>query len=277
MDHISKAVIMLGMFFVFALSSAAPAEEKTACSGYIEINKVRLYYEITGSGAPLLYLHGGLSSGQDFEKYRSFFSNHFQVIAIDRRGHGRSFDNNEPYSYAGMAEEMQACLEYLKIDSVYAIGWSDGGVVGLHLAARQPCRVKKLAAVGANYLVNGMDQASIEWIKTRMNARDMVADYPDVANNYKKFNPNPENFAGFVDRSRTMWLQDPYLEKEKLARISAPVLLIAGDRDDIRLEHMLEMYRMVKNSQLCILPNANHFIFSQGHDVVKEVLLNFLK
>jgi pimeloyl-ACP methyl ester carboxylesterase len=246
-------------------------------SGYAEINSVRLYFEIYGKGLPLLYLHGGLSSGRDFEKYIPEFSRHFKVIVVDRRGHGRSYDNEAPYSYASMAEEMNAFLEYLKIDSAFVIGWSDGGVVGYHLASTYPVRVRKLVAVGANTLVHGMTEESIIWITNKMTAEGITNDYPQVVEKYRKVNPDPENFGLFIEKTREMWLHDPYISREDFRKITAPVLLVAGDRDDIRLDHMTEMHGLLRNSQLFIYPNTTHFVFDEYSDTVARVLIEFLK
>ena len=245
--------------------------------GYIEINNVKLYYEIFGDGTPLLYLHGGLSSSKDFQKYIPEFSKNFKVITIDRRGHGRSFDNNEPYTYSSMADNMNSFLEYLNIHSAFIIGWSDGGVVGYHLASKNPSKVKRLIAVGANYLVNGLTESSIDWITNQLTVEKISLSFPEVENEYKKLNPNPDNFSNFINNTREMWLRDPYILKEDFIKINIPVLLIAGDKDDILLEHMIEMYSLLKKSQLCILPNTTHFVFDEYSDTVTKILSEFLE
>jgi pimeloyl-ACP methyl ester carboxylesterase len=246
-------------------------------SGFVEINNVQLYYEIVGNGVPLFYLHGGLSSSKDFSKYVSEFSSDFKVITVDRKGHGRSYDDHEPYSYSSMAESMNLFLEYLGIDSVLVIGWSDGGVVGFHLASKYPSKVKKLIAVSANYLVDGMTKSSIEWIKTQLTPVNISKVIPSIENEYKNINPNPNNFANFINKTRDMWLSDPYISKEDFVKIKVPVLLVAGDKDDIRLEHMIEMQSLLTNSQLCILPNTTHFVFAESSEIVTKILIEFLK
>ncbi|MCK5075856.1 MAG: alpha/beta hydrolase [Calditrichia bacterium] len=245
--------------------------------GYAEINKVKLYYEIYGKGEPLLFLHGGLSSSKDFENCIPGFSKHYRTIFVDRRGHGKSYDNNEPYSYAGMGDNMKTFLDYLKIDSVNVIGWSDGGVVGYHLAAKYPSKVKKLIAVGANYLVEGLTDETINWIKTQLNIEKISNSIPNLEEEYKKFNPQPKNFKNFLEQSQKMWLNDPYIPKKDFEKINIPVLLVAGDNDGITLEHMTEMYKILKNSQLCILPNTSHFVFSEKQELITTIALKFLK
>lgn len=270
-------------FMALALVTCTPSKnegkvmkaEITADSGYAEINGVKLFYKIYGAGEPLLYLHGGISSGKDFNKYIADLSREYKLIIVDRRGHGRSYDNGESFSYAAMGEDMNAFMEYMKIDSAYIIGWSDGGVVGFHLAAKYPARVRKLIAVGANYLVSGMTPEMIDWIKTQMTAEGLAASIPGIKRDYLANNPQPENYASFISRSRDMWLREPYMEKEDFMNINVPVLLVAGDKDDVTLEHTGEMFSLLENAQLCILPNTDHFVFAQRDETVLQVINKF--
>jgi len=254
------------------LSAAATGEGQ-----FLKIDGLNLYCEIVGTGEPLLYLHGGLSSSRDFDAYVPVLSRSFKVILIDRRGHGRSEDNGRPYDYASMAAEMNRCLEKLEIDSAYVVGWSDGGVVGYHLASKYPHRVKKLVTIGANYRVAGMSTEALEWLAANHTADALKKQLPELETQYRKENPDPANFEAFLTRSRDLWLRDPYISKEEFSRIGVPVLLVAGDRDDIRLEHMVEMKGLLKNAQLCIVPKASHFLIAERSELFLNVLRQFLK
>ena len=279
-----KKLVMTLIIFLFILfHGKLKAENQNGneiiadSSKYIEIKKIKLYYEIHGEGMPLLYLHGGLSSSLDFSKYIPELSEHFKVITFDRKGHGRSIDDDEIFSFASMAEYTNLFLDKIGIRKAFVIGWSDGGVVGYHLASKYPSRVIKLIAVSANYLVEGMTEPSIEWIKNQMTVEEISRTYPSVESDFKKLNPEPNNFQYFIDKTREMWLRNPYISKEDFIKINVPVLLIAGDRDDIRLEHMFEMYTLLKTSQLCILPNTTHFLFESSNEIVTEIIVKFLE
>jgi pimeloyl-ACP methyl ester carboxylesterase len=278
-----KVALLIGC----ALSLASCAEKgapkeasgvtlKASAGGFADVLGVKLHYEITGDGPALLLLHGGLSSSVDFQKNVPEFSKSYKVIAVDRRGHGKSYDNSDPFSYAAMAEEMKAVLDFLGVDSAFVLGWSDGGVVGYHLASKYPAVVRKLIAIGANCQVDGMTQEAVEWTKTRLNQENLSEDYPEVVDNYKARNPRPENLGNFLAKTRALWLRDPYIESDDLMKIQAPVLFVIGDRDDIRIEHVLEMRALVKNSQLCIVPNATHFLLSEKPEIVNPIILEFL-
>lgn len=245
-------------------------------SGYVDINSVKLYYEITGEGEPLLLLHGGLGGSEHFEAVLPDLSKAFKVITVDRRGHGRSHDNAEPYSYAGMADEMNAVLDHFEMDSVSIIGFSDGGVVGYHLASTYPEKVRKLVAVGANYRVDGLTPETIEWTKNRLNPENLMIDFPDLEPRYRATNPQPDNFPAFLERSTALWLGDPYLTKEQMMAIQASVLFFVGENDAIRLDHVLEMKTLVKDSHLCVLPGASHFVLMEKPEVALPVIMGFL-
>lgn len=275
--NLYKIMVLLSVILFADKLNAKNIDVSPDSSGYVNINGVELYYEMHGAGEPLLYLHGGLSSGADFAKYIPVLSKHYKVITVDRRGHGRSYDNGKPYSYAGMADDMNLFMEHFGIKQACVIGWSDGGVVGFHLAGKYPSRVKKLLVSGANYLVNGMREESVEWIKTQLTPENVSKAIPGIEEEYNKVNPVKGNFINFISKTREMWLRDPYFPKEDFAKITIPVLLVAGDKDGITLEHMIDMYRLIKNSQLCILPNSTHFVFNEKNEMVIAMILNFFK
>ena len=244
-------------------------------SGFAEIGSVRLYYEITGEGEPLLLLHGGLGGSEHFAEIVPLLSKSFEVITVDRRGHGRSTDDGEPYSYAGMAEEVKTFVDHLQLGSVKMLGFSDGGVVGLHLASTYPETVDKLVAVGANFRVDGMTTETIEFMTNQMTPEELGKVFPEVERAYRATNPQPDNYASFIERSHAMWLRDPYLTEEQMTWIKAPVLLVIGEHDAIRLEHVLEMRHLIEESQICVLPGGTHFLLGEKPEVVLPILLDF--
>lgn len=244
-------------------------------SGYAEIGAVTFYYEIAGDGEPLLLLHGGLGGSEHFAKIVPLLSTSFEVITVDRRGHGRSTDNGEPYSYAGMAEETRAFLEHLQLGPVKMLGFSDGGVVGFHLASTYPETVEKLVAVGANFQVDGMTPETVEFMTNQMTPDNLGKVFPELERTYRATNPQPDNYASFIERSHALWMRDPYLTEQQMRRIEAPVLLINGEHDAIRLEHVLEMRSLIGGSQICVIPGATHFLLGEKPEVVLPILLDF--
>lgn len=120
---------------------------------YASIRGIKMYYEIYGTGQPLLIIHGNSGSIADFEAQIPYFSKKYKVIVADSRDHGNTLDTlhmDDSLSYEMMADDYAALLSHLKIDSAFVLGWSDGGINGILLAMRHPEKVKKLAITGAN-------------------------------------------------------------------------------------------------------------------------------
>lgn len=272
---ILQSTLLLSCAQQEAPPSVSPEPVMPMTSSFAEIGSVKLFYEITGAGEPLLLLHGGLGGSEHFAKIVPMLAESFEVITVDRRGHGRSYDNDEPYAYATMADEMDAFLDHLQIDSARILGFSDGGVVGLHLAATYPQKVTQLVAVGTNFRVAGMTPETIDFLTNQMTPENLGTVLPAIEENYRAMNPQPENFASFIERSHALWLRDPYLTDQQMTEIEAPVLFVVGEHDAIRLEHVLEMRGLVENSQLCVLPGATHFVLTEKPEVVLPILVDF--
>ncbi len=243
---------------------------------YVNIKGAKLYYEIYGTGSPLLLIHGGYKSISDFDNNIPKLAQHFQVIAVDSRGYGRSSNLLDSMSYELLTDDMEQFLAYLNLDSVYVCGFSDGGIVALYLAAKYPGMVRKVFASGANYLVTGIiPHKSDNTLKTvKVNNSKL---WSSVRDHYIHLNPNPENFERHFQLVRRMWSTNPCIPKNIFVKIVAPVFLLYGDRDIIPLEHGLEMYRLLpgKTTQLCILPNTTHYTFSEKSKIVNDLLISF--
>lgn len=252
----------------------------TCYSNYADVQGVKWYYEVHGEGKPALFLHGGLESIAQYKKLFSFLSDHFKVIAVDRRGHGRSYDNDQPYTYAHLAEEVMEFLKVIGITSTMLLGYSDGGNIGLHLVWRYPEHFSKFIAVSPNYRVEGGMLPEFIYAVQNFSKASLSAQFPHIVTEYEALNPQPD-FDRYLQKGKPMWLTDPILEKAKMEQIQVPTLFIGGDRDIIPLEHLIEMYRLIKNARLSILPNTSHFVFQdfafqENTKAVLEQCKNFL-
>ena len=209
---------------------------------------VQLYYEVYGTGEPLLLVHGNGSSIGELAAKIQHFRKRYRVIAMDSRDHGRSGDSPDAITYEKMTDDLAALLDHLQTGPVDVLGWSDGGIEALLLGLRHPAKVKKIAAMAAN-LDRGEKAIYPEvwaWAKA------MLASMPESA----KATP-----AGKRELKVTQMLFDePHIDPESLEGIQAPTLVLAADHDLIRDEHTLEIYHHIPNSQLCIFPNATHMI-----------------
>jgi pimeloyl-ACP methyl ester carboxylesterase len=209
---------------------------------------VRLYYEVYGTGEPLLLVHGNGSSIGELKAQINYFRKRYRVIVMDSRDHGKSDDSLDDISYEKMTEDLAALLDHLQIGSAYVLGWSDGGIEALLLGIRHPAKVKKIAAMAAN--LNPSEQAIYPEVIAL--AKSMMDSVPAA----ERGTP-----AGKRELKVTQMLLDqPHIEPNALEAIAAPTLVLASDHDLIRAEHTVEIFHHIPNSQLCIFPNATHMI-----------------
>ena len=209
---------------------------------------VELYYEVYGTGDPLLLIHGNGSSIGSLAAQIDHFRPHYRVVAMDSRDQGRSGDSPDEITYEKMTDDLAALLDHLKTGPVDVLGWSDGGIEALLLGIRHPGKVKKIAAMAAN-LNPGEDALRPEFLT-------LVRSLVDVAPAPEKETPQGRREL----KVARMMLAHPHIDARALEAITAPTLVLAGDRDIVRDEHTLEIYRRVPNGALCIFPNATHFV-----------------
>lgn len=217
-----------------------------------------MYYEVYGEGQPLLLLHGNGGSIKTQKERIKYFSQYFKVIAIDSRAHGKSRDvpGNE-LTYRQMAKDTKVLMDSLQIKDTYIWGQSDGGILALLLAIDYPEKVSKIATFGAN-VFPGEEAIYGELV-------DMVKDTLKTTTN---------------EHTRKLYnllAYQPHISDAELNSIQCPVLLMAGDRDAIKPEHTLHIFKEIPHSNMFIMPGATHFGAYQKPDLFNKVLLDFFK
>lgn len=220
----------------------------TAAGDTFTHDGVRFYYEVYGVGEPVLLVHGNGGSIGDLSAQIAHFREHYRVIAMDSRDHGRSGDSRDTLTYEKMTDDLAALLDHLNTGPVYVLGWSDGAIEALLLALRHPTKVSKIAAMAAN-LNPSEDALRPEFIALINSAAATTpADDKDTP-------------AGRRRLKVTAMVRDqPHIELEALEAITAPTLVLAGDHDIIRDEHTVAIFQHIPNSQLAIFPNATHMV-----------------
>ena len=245
----------------------------------ININGKNIYYEEYGRGTPLLLLSGGgiNRSIRDFGKCIPDLSKHYRVIAPDTPGQGRS-EQTDSLSYDLLTDFMSQLIDSLKIDSGYVMGWSDGGIVSLLLADRRSDKIKKAIAVGANnglrgfvmpegFPVDSVKPPTLEYWAS-INKKDIEW--------YNTLSPK-KDWRILVNNMNQMVYEKEYFPTSVYDSIDIPVMIVVGDRDMISIEHGLEMNRLIKNSQYCVLPNTTHEVFSERPDLINKIAIDFFK
>jgi pimeloyl-ACP methyl ester carboxylesterase len=234
---------------------------------YAAVNGLDVYYEIHGEGEPLVLLHGAYMNVDAMAPLLGPLASYRRVVALELQGHGRTADADRPITYEGMADDTAAVMEQLGLERADVVGFSMGAAVGLQLAIRHPERVRKLVGASTAYAYNGMPAEAIEMFPTI--TPEMFKGSP-MESEYKRLAPNPDAFDDLVWKLKELDTTE-FDWSEGVRGITAPVLLIVGDSDVVRLEHVVELFRMLgggvmgdlsglPKSQLAVLPGTSHFM-----------------
>ncbi|HLF33959.1 MAG TPA: alpha/beta hydrolase [Cyclobacteriaceae bacterium] len=272
---------------VIAISSLAKPGPDVR-SGYVEANGVNYYYEVRGEGEPLLLLHGGLGHIGMFEPLLPRLSVGRQIIAVDLYGHGRTVLGNRPVSLIDMGDDMAVILKHLGYNQVDVLGYSMGGGVGFRFAAQHPEMVRRLALVSAGYARDGFYP---EMLPMQAQVGAAMAEYmkeTPMYISYMAVAPNPEDFPKLLDRMGEL-MRTPYDWSEDVKKLKMPVMLVFGDSDMYRPEHIVKFYQLLggglkdagwqrenmSQNRLAILPDQTHYdIFFSPR--LAETVLPFL-
>ena len=257
-----KLLVIVLLCFFTSTAGLAQQEMKVdygnnpKAGNYYNNNGTKVYYEIYGEGKPLVLLHGNGGSIRSRAAFIEEFSKKYKVIAFDSRCHGRSGCPVGYLTYEQMAGDVDKVLQHLGIDSAYVWGHSDGGIVGLLLAIHYPGKVKKLLATGANLRP---DSTAVEpGLFPLLNS--MEAQVKTDSIRYKQF---------------LLLVQQPHIPLSDLQKIKSDVLIMAGDRDAIRVEHTMEIFKNIPGALMCILPGTTHFVYADRPQWFKEILYDF--
>ena len=233
----------------------------TRLGKYAPVNGIRLYYETYGTGEPLLLLHGNNSSIAAFDRQIPELAKKYRVIALDSRGQGNSSADSTRLTYELFADDTAAFLDFLGVDSANVLGWSDGGNIGLLLAMRHPRKVKKLASMAA-VLYN--DNTSIS---PKLNAllRKQLAEMKNQGMAESDLNY----------RLKNLLLTEPHVPPDALAKVTAPVLVMAGENDVVKREHTALIAKKLPGSTLKIFRKAGHEAPTEVPEEFNRAVLDF--
>lgn len=207
---------------------------------FADIHGVKIYYEISGEGAPVLLLHGALENHHRFQHQVTAWTKNRKVIAVDTRGHGKSTLDTTTLTYELYAKDMNALLDQLQTGPADIVGWSDGGITGILMARDYPGKVKSVVAMGANLSNDGIVDSLNEEMRTRLKQLE-------------KTDPN-----GLEARVNRCMLTEPNIDPTSLSKIHCPVLVIAGEKDVIVESHTRLIAASIPGSRLLILKGQTH-------------------
>ena len=253
------------------MSIPMPAPMPTpVATGMAPVNGIEMYYATYGAGDPVLLIHGGLGNADIWSALVVDLMKDHLVIVADSRGHGRSTRTAEPFGYDLMSSDYLALLDYLKIDKVDLVGWSDGGIIGLDIAMTHPERLDHLFAQAANITTDGVNPAV---------ATDAVfGSYIDwMSKDYARLSPTPDQFEAFVGQISEMWASQPNWTDAQVAAITVPTEIVVGDHDEAILPaHSEKIAGLIPGAKLVILPDASHFAMLQAPDEYTAAVRAFI-
>jgi pimeloyl-ACP methyl ester carboxylesterase len=245
--------------------------EQAANGKYAEVNGLKMYYEIHGSGKPLVLLHGAFGWATVFPT----LAKSRQVIAIELQGHGHTADIDRPLTYEQMADDTAALLEQLKIEQADFFGYSMGGNVALAVVIRHPKLVRKLVTVGSHY--RKMEDAYDPEVFTQFKSLSPETfTFKELKDPYDRMAPDPKKWPVLVTKIKKMGLEFKGFSLDDLRSIKAHTLIMIGDRDVVRPEHAVEMFRLIPNAQLAVFPGGDHFMLWTSPEKLLAPIAAFL-
>jgi pimeloyl-ACP methyl ester carboxylesterase len=255
--------------------SATPYGNNTKAGHYVQSGDAKIYYEVYGSGEPVVLLHGGIvGSMAEMGVFADKLKNNQLVILVNTRGHGKSDIGSVIPDYKQKAKDLLEVLSALNIDKADIIGFSDGAYTGYQFAADYPKQTNKLVAIGAG-----------EWAKGFVQGGRKDRDIPlqsviDLDSRYwaeqAEIRPQHDKMTEWYKQANQQYNQT-IVDKSLFQAIHAPVLVLAGEKDiNAPLDTVIAAYKMLPNAYLAIIPDAPHPVFAVNFDAVWASIAPFL-
>ncbi|MGH7448092.1 MAG: alpha/beta fold hydrolase [Longimicrobiales bacterium] len=262
---------------------ALAASQET--SRRVQINGMQMYYEVSGTGDPLVVLHGAYMNIPSMGEIIPRLAETHRVYALEFQGHGRTTDIDRPITYQNLADDVAAFMDAVGLDSADVFGYSMGAIAGLQLAIRHPAKVRKLVSASGAYDLKGWQPAFTAFIPQM--TVEMMVDLP-FAEDYRRLAANPDGFPALVEKLIALE-KEPMAWEADVKALKTPVLIIAGDADVSTLEHNVAMFRLLGGgimgdmgeplpaSRLAVLPATSHTAVITQPALLHAFIEQFLK
>jgi len=267
------------------MSGVVSAQQKPTI-GYAPVNGLKMYYEVHGSGEPVVLLHGAfMAITGDWNDWINELAKTRKVIAVEMQGHGRTADIKRDFTYDDLSDDVAELLDYLKIPNADIVGYSLGGGVAINCAIRHPEKVRKVVSISAPFRRDGwVKEANDFWPNFSW---EMMKGSPAEVG-YKQLSPTPDKFPEFVNHIKALAMRPYDFGADKLKATKAPMFFIHGDIDGVRLDHIAEMFRLKggdihgdmhpqhTESRLAIIPNTTHVTLMDRMTTIIPMVNDFL-
>ncbi|MPZ82046.1 MAG: alpha/beta fold hydrolase [Actinophytocola sp.] len=242
---------------------------------YAHVNGLDIYYEVHGSGEPLVLLHGGLLTiDLTFAAVLPALARTRRVIAVELQGHGHTADTERPFELSHLAGDVVGLLDELGIEKADFFGFSLGGLVSLQVAMAYPERAGRLVVAGVHFRADGY-HPEVFALDPHSKRLPTEADFAAMRDAYLAVAPVPEHFEVFMAKASALpekldWSADD------LGAVASPVLIVVGDTDFVRVDHAAEMRQHIPDSRLAVLPGTTHMDLTRRADLVLPLVEPFL-
>jgi pimeloyl-ACP methyl ester carboxylesterase len=284
-QNMKATAFVLSIVMTVFLSGVVSGQQKTT-TGYAPVNGLKMYYEIRGSGEPVVVLHGAfMAITGDWNEFVNELAKTRKVIAVEMQGHGRTADINRDITYENLSDDVAALLDYLKIERADIVGYSLGAGTAMQCAIRHPEKVRKVVSISAPMRRDG-------WVKE---ANDFWPTFTweifkgtPMETEYKRLSPTPDKFPDFVNHIKAAALKPYDFGADKFKATKAPMFFIHGEADGVRLDHIAEMFRLKGGgeihgdmqprpaSRLAILPDTTHVTLMNRMTTIVPMINDFL-
>jgi len=284
MKNLLKPILIIT--FMFTASQSNGQQTKPSQSGYAPVNGIKIYYEVYGEGRPIVLLHGAfMTIESNWGQMIPELAKSRKVIAIEMQGHGHTQYSDRKLSHATMASDVEGVMDYLKIDSADVVGYSMGGTVAYKFAIQSPKRLRKLVIISSTYKTTGwlpiISNTFKSWKPEFFNNTPLHTAYDAVA-------PDKTKWSNFIDQMIAFAAAPFDYGDSNIAKITSPVLIIAGDNDGTDKIELMKTYQLLGGgvaadmgqmpaSQLAIVPSQTHVSLMMQTPTILTYLNNFLK
>jgi pimeloyl-ACP methyl ester carboxylesterase len=278
-----KSILLIAIALASFQSNGQPI--KPSSSGYAPANGIKVYYEVFGEGKPLVLLHGAFYTiGLNWAELIPELSKTRKVIALEMQGHGHTPFSERKLSITTLASDVEKVMDYLKVDSADVAGYSMGGSVAYQFAVQSPKRLRKLVIISSTYKTDG-------WLPVVNNAfngfKPEFFDNTPLQTAYDAVAPDKTKWRKFIEQM-VAFAGTPFnVGDANIAKITAPVLIIAGDNDGLDKIELMKTYKLLgggvsdlepkPKSEVAIVPAQGHVSLMTQTTPILNYLNNFLK